>query len=108
MISPPVIAGQSVTSPGTYASLLCSAVASRQGSPPSSEASPPSLRSRPSSMRIVVVLPAPLGPRKACTSPAATVRSRPSSAVALPKRLRSPRASIAFAMPSGYRIFRNL
>src|SRR5579862_4794131 len=49
---------------------------------------------------MVVVLPAPFGPRKACTSPVRTVRSRPSSAVALPKRLRSPRASIAFAMRS--------
>ena len=32
--------------------------------------SPPSLRSRPSSTRMVVDLPAPLGPRKPCTSPA--------------------------------------
>jgi len=32
------------------------------------------------------VLPAPLGPRKPCTSPARTVRSRPSSARVEPKR----------------------
>ena len=48
---------------------------------------------------MVVVLPAPFGPRKACTSPARTVRSRPSSAVAAPNRLRSPAASITFVMP---------
>ena len=36
MVSPPVSVGQSMTSPGTYASRRCSATASRQGSPPSS------------------------------------------------------------------------
>ena len=50
-------------------------------------------------MRIVVVLPAPFGPRKACTSPVRTVRSRPSSAVALPNRLTSPCTSIALPIP---------
>src|SRR5579863_1674134 len=50
-------------------------------------------------MRIVVVLPAPLGPRYACTSPVRTARSRPSSAVALPNRLTSTCTSIALPIP---------
>ena len=41
-------------------------------------------------MSIVVVLPAPLGPRKATISPGSMVRSRPSTAVTAPKRLVSP------------------
>ena len=36
-------------------------------------------------MRIVVDFPAPFGPRNPCTSPARTVRSRPSRARNLPK-----------------------
>ena len=47
---------------------------------------------------MVVVLPAPFGPRKACTSPVRTARSRPSSAVVRPNVLRSARTSIAFVM----------
>src|SRR5689334_8908831 len=43
-------------------------------------------------MRMVVVLPAPFGPRKAWTSPAPTSRSRPSCARTLPYRLVSPAA----------------
>ena len=39
---------------------------------------------------MVVVLPAPLGPRKPWTSPALTPRSRPSSARVGPKLLVSP------------------
>src|SRR4051794_29249253 len=38
---------------------------------------------------MVVVLPAPLGPRKPCTSPAATSRSSPSSARVAPNVLTS-------------------
>ncbi len=38
-------------------------------------------------MRTVVVLPAPLGPRNPNTSPRATLKDRPSTAVRLPKRL---------------------
>ena len=41
-------------------------------------------------MRMVVVLPAPLGPRKPNTSPRQTARSRWSTASSLPKRLVSP------------------
>ena len=39
----------------------------------------------PSKILMVVDLPAPLGPRKPCTSPSATVRSSPSSARTEPK-----------------------
>ena len=49
---------------------------------------------RPSSMRSVVVLPAPFGPRKAVTVPSPTLKLRSSTAVAAPKRLVSPRASM--------------
>ena len=42
---------------------------------------------------IVVVLPAPLGPTSPKTSPSPTVRSRPLTAIMLPKRFTSPRAT---------------
>ncbi len=81
MVSPPVSLGHSETSPGTYASRRCNATASAHGSPPSSSTRPPSARSRPSRIRIVVDLPAPLGPRNPWIVPGSTSRSRPSSAV---------------------------
>ena len=40
--------------------------------------------SNPAIMRIVVVLPAPFGPRKPWISPGATLRLTPSTAVKLP------------------------
>ena len=43
---------------------------------------------RPSSIRIVVVLPEPLGPRKPWTPPSGTFRSRPSTARCGPRRVR--------------------
>jgi hypothetical protein len=46
-------------------------------------------------MRIVVVLPAPLGPRKPKTSPRPTLKSMLSTATRSPKRLVRPRASIS-------------
>ena len=42
---------------------------------------------RPSNMRMVVVLPAPFGPRKPYTWPAATSRSSSLTAIVSPKRL---------------------
>src|SRR5215472_639660 len=42
---------------------------------------------RPSSIRRVVVLPAPLGPRKPVTRPGPTSKLKPSTAVTLPYRL---------------------
>jgi len=91
MISPPDRFGHRLTSPGTYASRRCNATASCHGSPPSRRASPLSARSRPSRTRMVTVLPAPLGPRKPCTSPVRTSRSSPSSARVVPKVFTSVR-----------------
>src|SRR5215470_7360868 len=53
---------------------------------------------RPSSIRIVVVLPEPLGPRKPYTAPAGTARLTPSTASWPPRnRLDSPVLLIATA-----------
>ena len=46
------------------------------------------------SIRIVVDLPAPLGPSSPKQTPGGTTRSRPSTAVIWPKRLTTPRSSI--------------
>ena len=66
-----------------------------RGVPPNTSAVPASGRERPSTMSIVEVLPAPLGPRKATISPCSMARSRPSTAVTVPKRLVSPRRAMA-------------
>ncbi len=50
---------------------------------------------RPRIMSIVVVLPAPFGPRKATISPGRMSRSIPRTAWTEPKSLRSPVAEIA-------------
>src|SRR5437763_6858983 len=50
---------------------------------------------RPVRIRIAVVLPAPFAPRKPDTSPAATSKEMPSTAVKVPKRRVSSRASMA-------------
>src|SRR6266545_2984164 len=97
MISPPDSFGHRLTSPGTYANRRCKRTASRHGSPPNSSTAPASARNRPSRIRIVVVLPAPLGPRNPCTSPAATVRSSPSRARVCPKVFTNPATEIAGA-----------
>ena len=47
-------------------------------------------RTRPSSIRSVVVLPAPLGPRKPVTAPSRAVKLRSSTAATSPKRFESP------------------
>src|SRR2546425_12075683 len=52
-------------------------------------------RIRPSNIRMVVVLPAPLGPRNPKTVPAETVRFKVSTARCGPKCLESPFISIA-------------
>src|SRR6266487_2413822 len=49
-------------------------------------------------MRMVVVLPAPLGPRNPYTSPVSTFRSSPFKARVVPKFLTSPDTTIACAM----------
>ena len=51
---------------------------------------PPVGRTRVATVRTNVVLPAPLGPRMASTSPGGAVRSRPSRAVTGPKRTVRP------------------
>src|SRR5664279_4173928 len=89
---PPVSPGQSATSPATWASRSWSVAAWRHGSPPKSSTWPPLARIRPRTTRIVVDLPAPLGPRKPWTSPGATSRSSPSRARNRPKVLVSPSA----------------
>src|SRR5512141_2144504 len=71
---------------------------------PSTLALPSLARSRPSSSRIVVVFPAPLGPRKPKTSPSATSSERSSSARTLPYFLPRPRVAIAAPMSGRERV----
>jgi hypothetical protein len=61
---------------------------------PSTVAVPEVGRARPRTIRKVVVLPAPLGPRKPVTRPGWTSKLRPSTARRVPKALVSPRALI--------------
>jgi hypothetical protein len=53
-------------------------------------------------MRIVVDLPAPLGPKKPNDSPLATSKSIPSTAMKSPYVFVSPRATINFSDTSNY------
>ncbi|OIQ77152.1 hypothetical protein GALL_411570 [mine drainage metagenome] len=76
------------------AETLPAAMASR-GARPKTRTVPLSGRANPSSMSIVVVLPAPFGPRNARTSPASTWRSSPSTARTEPNDLVRPRRSMA-------------
>src|SRR5258708_20285585 len=67
---------------------------------PPTVTAPESGRARVVKMRIVVDLPAPLGPSRAKTEPAETSRLTPSSATTLsPYRLTRSRASIAADLP---------
>ena len=59
---------------------------------PSTAISPRSGRCTPPRMRTSVDLPAPFSPTSACTSPASTSKSTPSSARVAPKCLDTPRA----------------
>src|ERR1700728_1097199 len=63
------------------------------GSIPSTRSVPPLSGLMHEIIRMVDVLPAPLGPRKPNDSPLAMVKSTPSTATKSPKRLTSPRAS---------------
>src|SRR5215472_13717119 len=56
---------------------------------------------RPSSIRSVVVLPAPLGPRKPVTRPGPTSKLKPSTAVTAPYRLVRWSTLIMWAVLSG-------
>src|SRR5947209_19216819 len=62
---------------------------------PATAAEPDVGLARVQSMLIVVVFPAPLGPRKPNTSPVATSKSTPLTASTSPKRLASARTEIA-------------
>src|SRR4029079_8468324 len=61
---------------------------------PNTRASPSVGRAIPSNSLIVVVLPAPLRPRKPQIDPAGTARSSPRSASTAPQCLRSPAVSM--------------
>ena len=74
------------------------AAGDRYGRPPTS-AVPSSAASRPRITRIVVDLPAPLGPTNPVTWPGRTVNDIPSSATAGPNRLRRPLTSIVASIP---------
>src|SRR5882724_7255327 len=63
--------------------------------------------SRPRITRIVVVLPAPVGPRKPVTFPGWTAKLSPSTAVTGPKRLVSPLTSMTTALTEGRRCSRS-
>ncbi len=68
------------------------------GSTPSTSTSPASRSPNPSRISIVVVFPAPFGPRKAKISPWRTSRSTPATASTSPKERRSPLTRIAVSM----------
>src|SRR3954468_21702891 len=70
---------------------------------PSTSSSPSSAIACAVSIRIVVLLPAPLGPSSPTHVPTGTSRSRPSTAVIGPKRLTTPRRRMARSLtPSQY------
>jgi len=64
----------------SQAMIFFAATGSARASMPKTEIAPLSGRSNPVTMRSVVVLPAPLGPRKPSTSPRSTVNETPSTA----------------------------
>src|SRR3990172_6364705 len=68
-------------------------------SKPLTRAVPPEGRSRVHSMLMVVVLPAPLGPRKPKISSSCTWKLTPSTATKSPKRRTRPSTSMAFMLP---------
>ena len=65
---------------GTTASMLRARTASAVTSMPTTRATPAVSRTRVVSTPIVVVLPAPFGPRSPKTSPRSTVKETPSTA----------------------------
>ena len=65
---------------------------------PATRTSPPSGRSRPATARSSVVLPQPLGPRRATSDPAGTARSTPRSTRAAPNDLTSPATTTGSAL----------
>src|SRR5215210_9284172 len=74
--------------------------ASRMTSIPFTTTDPLVGSDRPDTIRMVVVLPAPFGPRNPKISPAAAVRLRPSTAVKSPYLF--VRSWISIILPAGY------
>src|SRR5918995_2432038 len=83
-----------LSSCGTTPSRLRIAGPSTIGFMPRTRSSPSVTGDTQAIMRMVVVLPAPLGPRKPNTSPRRTEKSMPSTATSSPKRLVSALASM--------------
>src|SRR5262245_28271079 len=79
--------------------LICSVC--RYTSKPATVASPDVGCDRPHRMRMAVVLPAPLAPRKPKISPRCTSNVSPSTAVKSPKRLVSFRQVMALSLVDG-------
>ena len=71
---------------------------STPGGPPKTLISPRAGRTMSRIMRIVVVLPEPLGPRKPSTSPGRTSKERSATTSVSPKRFQTPRTSTAVSV----------
>ena len=71
----PVVLSSRANSPGRLPTRARTSTLSLRVSSPKTSARPPVGRMNPSSVRMVVVLPAPFGPRKPKTSPGKTSRS---------------------------------
>src|SRR6478736_6443682 len=87
---------------GQTPSLARIAGPSEVGSIPRMVSSPSLTGETQPTMRIVLDLPAPLGPRKPNASPRCTSTSMPSTAVKSPNRLVSPRARSRMSSPTGW------
>src|SRR3954468_19909280 len=73
-----------------------------RGDRPSTSTEPVVGCDRPSTMSMVVVLPAPLGPRNATISPGSSIRSMPRTAWTGPKALVTPDSCTAGAAAPGW------
>src|SRR4051812_5757180 len=102
-VSVPVSDGHRLTSPGTYASRRCASTGLSWQSTPKIFARPDVARISPSNSRMVVVLPAPFGPRYPSTSPLGTSRFSESSAVVPPNVFDRSSVRIATSAASGMR-----
>src|SRR5579875_2416257 len=92
-LSRTVSSRSSESSWGTRPSLALIRGPSVEGSIPSTRSVPPETGDMHEIIRIVLVLPAPLGPRNPKHSPRAISKSTPSTAVKSPNRLQRPRAT---------------
>src|SRR5579875_3611308 len=92
-LSRTVSSRSSESSWGTRPSLALIRGPSVEGSIPSTRSVPPETGDMHEIIRIVLVLPAPLGPRNPKHSPRTISKSTPSTAVKSPNRLQRPRAT---------------